>query len=260
VRDKAKPTDYFLLPGLPRDKILAAYAAAPGKELASGKFGSVTSSAVLAANAFGVFLDNPAVLPPLPGSDPSWFPATAIALEATVRLPWAGGTHPCLDVLIKTPTALIGIESERFEPFDHIEPADFRAPYDRDWGTSMEGYLGLRDGLRANPLAYRHLNACQLVKHAFGLRSAVHRKRWSGKVPLLVYLYSEPALGRDGRPIPPAVHQVHRAEILRFGAAVSGSEVGFLAVSYEDLLASWAAAGTPDLAAHAAAVRAAFFG
>jgi hypothetical protein len=45
-----------LLPGLPIDLIRGCYAAAPGNEIAGGKFASPASSAALAANTFGPFL------------------------------------------------------------------------------------------------------------------------------------------------------------------------------------------------------------
>ena len=104
------------LPGVPGRLVEAMYNAAPGNEIASGKFDHPESSARLAANAFGYFLERPDSLPPLPGCEEEW-PATHVDLEQTVRLPWGGGRHPVLDVLIATPSALIGIESKRFEPF-----------------------------------------------------------------------------------------------------------------------------------------------
>ena len=101
-----------LLAGLPVDLIRAAYEAAPGNEIESGKFASPESSAALVANTFGFFLDRADDLPPLPGTATERWPATNVRLEAIVRLPWAGGRHPCLDVLIETPSALIGVEFE----------------------------------------------------------------------------------------------------------------------------------------------------
>jgi len=86
--------DRSLLPGLPIDLIRAAYEAAPGDEIASGKFLSPESSSALAANAFGLFLDRPDALPTLPGCDDLGWPATSVRLEAMVRFPWAGGRHP----------------------------------------------------------------------------------------------------------------------------------------------------------------------
>src|SRR5947209_2825083 len=106
-----------LLPGLPVDRILACYAAAPGNEIESGKFFSPESSAALAANTFGYFLNRLADLPPLPGCPKLGWPACDLGLEAIVRFPWSGGKHPCLDALVETRDALIGIESKRYEPF-----------------------------------------------------------------------------------------------------------------------------------------------
>ena len=54
------------LPGVPRRQIEETYNAAPGKEIVSGKFDSPESSAALAANTFGFFLNRPGDLPSLP--------------------------------------------------------------------------------------------------------------------------------------------------------------------------------------------------
>ena len=74
--------DRSLLPGLPRDMIRAAYLGAPGDEIESGKFASPESSAALVANAFGLFLTNPATFPALPGTADCGWPAKSVALEA----------------------------------------------------------------------------------------------------------------------------------------------------------------------------------
>ena len=47
----------IFLPGVPEDKVRAIYGRAAGNEIASGKFASPQSSAALAANGFGWFLD-----------------------------------------------------------------------------------------------------------------------------------------------------------------------------------------------------------
>src|SRR5690348_10362454 len=103
--------DAAILPHLPRARIKACYAQAPGDEL-RGKFISAESSAALAANAFGLFLEQPQLLEGLPGQR-----ALEVGLECELRFPWAGGRHPCLDVLIEGAEALIGVESKRYEPF-----------------------------------------------------------------------------------------------------------------------------------------------
>ncbi|MCF6102457.1 hypothetical protein [Mesorhizobium muleiense] len=45
----------YLFPGIPVGLIAPALGAAPGQELASGKFGSPQSSSALAVNGFGSF-------------------------------------------------------------------------------------------------------------------------------------------------------------------------------------------------------------
>ena len=88
------------LPGVPGEQIEAIYNAAPGKEIESGKFDSPESSAALAANTFGFFLNRPGELPPLPGCEDAEWPATSLALEKEVRFPWKSRWgHPVLDVV-----------------------------------------------------------------------------------------------------------------------------------------------------------------
>ena len=236
-----KAVEDALLPGLPVELICAAYANAPGNELESGKFTSPESSAALAANTFGLFLDRPGDLPQLPGTERWGWPALSVRLEAMMRFPWRGGRHPWLDALVETPAALIGIESKRYEPFRAKQSATLSEAYWRPvWGNAMTSFERVRDGLRARTLAFQHLDAAQLVKHAFGLRTAVHREsQFQGKRPFLYYLYAEPKSWPDGRPVPAAHVKAHRSEIGRFAEAVSGDEVTFRFCCYGDLLREW---------------------
>ena len=66
------------LPGVPSSEIEEIYNAAPGKEIASGKFDSPESSAALAANTFGFFLNRPGDLPPLPGCEDAEWPSSSL--------------------------------------------------------------------------------------------------------------------------------------------------------------------------------------
>ena len=126
------------LPGVPRKQIEELYNAAPGNEIASGKFDSPESSVALAANTFGFFLNRQGDLPPLPGCEDAGWPASSLTLEKEVRFPWrARWGHPVLDVLISTSSALIGIEAKRFEPFRDDPEAHFTDTYWRKvWGWS----------------------------------------------------------------------------------------------------------------------------
>jgi len=252
--------DHAFLPGLPATLIRAAYEAAPGNEIASGKFLSPESSSALVANTFGLFLSRPGDLPPLPGcSEPGW-PAASVQLEAIVRFPWSGGRHPCLDVLVETETALIGIESKRYEPFrSKSETALSDAYWRAVWGDAMAGYERVRDELRPGALSFRHLDAGQLVKHAFGLRTAVHRPgSCYRKRPVLLYLHAEPAVWPDGRIISDAEIELHRVEVGRFAEMVVNDEVLFRSCTYRQLFAAWNESGTDDLRAHTEALMARF--
>lgn len=246
----------MFLPGLPVELIRACYAAAPGNEIASGKFDNRRSSAALSANTFGRYLAQPEAMPPLPGEEAVDWPPRQVQLEASVRFPWPGGRLPCLDVLITTERRVIGIESKRFEPFRSFRSPRLSEVYRRPlWGEAMKGYERVRDGLLEEPELYRQLDAAELVRHAFGLRTTAHRDgRRRGLRPVLLYLHAEPHHAPDGRTIPPEAHAAHRREVERFGREVAGDEVGFRAITYQDLLAAWSATGDPEAAGHAAAV------
>ncbi len=249
------------LPGVPGREIEAIFAAAAGNEIASGKFDSPESSAALAANAFGFFLGRASDLPALPGCGGKSRRVRSLALEATVRFPWRGGRHPVLDCLVETRSSLIGIESKRFEPYRAKRAGSLSDAYWRPcWGRRMKGYEAIRDGLRDKPDLYRHLDAAQLFKHAFALRTAVHRPDTRpGLEPILFYIYAEPGVWpKDGRPVDERRKTRHREEIARFREAVDGDEVAFVPCSYPRLLKSWAEHGNAAVRAHAKAVTARF--
>ena len=114
------------LPGVPAHLVEEMLNAGAGNEIARGKFDSPESSAALSANVFGFFLERPADMPPIPGRAAEMTPrAVAIALEKQINFPWRGGRHPVLDVLITAPSALVGVESKRFEPFRDAPKAEF---------------------------------------------------------------------------------------------------------------------------------------
>ena len=246
------------LPGVPGDEITAIFNRAPGNEIATGKFDSPESSAALAANAFGFFLKRLHQLPPLWGCENVTWPAKFVALESTMRFPWRGGRHPILDVLIATASGLIGIESKRFEPFRAKPNPVFSDAYWRPvWGESMQGYESIRDILRDNPGHFCHLDAAQLVKHAFGMRTQVNREgsKFNGSTPILYYLYSEPdTWPKSGEPVDSADKDRHWQEIADFADTVAGDEVAFVSCSYRSLLNGWRQSGAAGIHDHANAV------
>ncbi len=241
--------DPSFLPGVPAEAVLAALRRAPGNELASGKFDSPESSAALVANAFGWFLGRPRALPPLPGV-PMGQPEE-VEIEAEMRFPWSGGRHPWMDAEITTATTLVGVESKRYEPYRPGKASSFSEAYDsRDWGKGMARFTAMRKALVEGRQAYRSLDAVQLVKHAYGLKTqSVKRARGA----VLVYLYAEPAEWASGKPVSPDAIARHRAEVADFARAVRGDDVTFVTLRWSDLLSQWSR--EPALFAHATALR-----
>ena len=240
------------LPDVPAEAVLAALSRAPGGELASGKFDSPESSSALAVNAFGWFLERPNLLPPLPGVPMGR--TETVEIEAEMRFPWKGGRHPWLDVAVTTPTSLVGVEAKRYEPFRPGKATQFSEAYDsRDWGRGMVRFDRLRVALSLGEVRYRHLDAVQLVKHAYGLRNQGQKR---GRGAVLVYLHGAPAAWANGKPVDPGAIRAHRAEVADFAERVKGADVVFAPLRWSDLVAQWA--GVPALAGHAAAIRARF--
>lgn len=242
-------TDPAFLPGVPAEAVLASLRRSPGSELASGKFDSPESSAALVANAFGWFLDRPKALPPLPGV-PMGQPET-VEIEAEMRFPWTGGRHPWLDASITTPTTLVGVESKRYEPFRPGKAMGFSEAYDsRDWGKGMARFTAMRRALTEGKQTYRHLDAVQLVKHAYGLKTqSVKRARGA----VLVYLFAEPAQWASGKQVSADGIARHRAEVADFARAVRGDDVTFVPLRWADLIDQWAK--DPALFSHATALK-----
>jgi len=223
---------------------MARLAQADGDEIKSGKIFSPESSAFLAVNTFGFFVQQPALIPAFPGLEDT-YPATMVDVEFQARFPWRGGRHPSLDAVVETSTHLIGIESKRFEPFRDTKSVNFADAYDRPvWGLHMRPYEILRDQLRGGTTRFRYLDACQLVKHAFGLVTEAGRRK---KSPALAYLFAEPAqlVGKD---IEPDAIAHHRAEVMVFQQAVAGAEVAFHHISYRDWIRTWSASSDTVIA------------
>lgn len=240
------------LSDVPADAVLAALSRAPGGELATGKFDGPESSAALAANAFGRFLQAPELLPPLPGVPMGR--VERVEIEAEMHFPWRGGRHPWLDAALVTPTTLVGVEAKRYEPFRPAKATGFTEAFDsRDWGTGMARFDALRGALASGAVRYRHLDAVQLVKHAYGLRTQAQKL---ARGAVLVYLHAAPAAWANGRPVDAEAIRRHAAEVRDFAGRVKGADVVFAPLRWADLLAQWA--GVPALAGHAAAITARF--
>lgn len=241
--------DDRFLAGVPVAHVLRRLGKAGGNEIESRKFSSDESSAALAVNTFGWFIEWPELLPPLPGMRPG-AKASLVDVEYCARFPWRGGRHPWLDAVVETDTQLIGVESKRFEPYRDKKTVSFSEAYSRDkWGPRMGPWEAMRDALVSGRERFHFLDVAQLVKHAFGL---VTQGRLKGKESVLVYLFAEPEKRGDVS-IPRTTLIRHREEIARFSAAVAHAQVAFHAISYREWLARWPASPS-SVRRHAVAI------
>ena len=98
----------------------------------------------------------------------------------------------------------------------------------------MKGYERVRDALDANGEHCQHLDAAQLVKHAFALRTQVQPDgRYAGLKPILFYIYAEPESWPGGRGrIAEAMKARRREEIAAFAREVEDDEAAFIPCSW----------------------------
>jgi hypothetical protein len=118
----------------------------------------------------------------------------------------------------------------------------------------MRRYRAVWSAVLDKDCGYGTLNVAQLVKHAFALRTQVHRQLDKGRRATLYYLYADPVCWPDGRHVDPDSKSKHWAEIERFAGEVNGDEVDFVACSYRSLLTQWQQADFESLRQHAMAL------
>jgi hypothetical protein len=244
-----------ILPGLPTEIICREHLKFDDNEIESGRILSSRSSAVVVANTFGPFLQNPNLLPSFI-DHLNFTPATFVGLEHCAYFPWSRshGRHPRLDVMMESEDHLIGIEAKRYEPFDQQRPAIFKKAYWLPvWGDRMQPFERLRDRLDTTAWVPRHLDAAQLVKHGLGLHTEAARRN---KRPVLIYLMAEPSTWPDGTPIDDEARSEHAAEAIAFGEHVRGSEVEMWACTYRQLLEAMRHSHVLEVRKHAWAVAA----
>jgi len=227
-----------LLPGVEREDFEVDLDDGAGKELES-KFLAPHSSSQLAVNAFAPFRRRLTDLQ-IAGRR-IW---TSLCFEGKCALwPDYRGTPAHLDLLLRGPGGVLGIEFKCTEYFAH-KPAMFAQSYHVRIDDDRRRGVWFREleRLSAAPHTYCHLDAAQLVKHAFGLGHVYP----TGNVTLL-YLYWEPANGD-------ALSEIvtHRREIADFTRRVAGDRISFASLSYLDLWRDWSSFGIAWVEAHAA--------
>ncbi len=171
----------------------------------------------------------------------------ALHMDADLRLPLRfeaqlptglPGNPPNLDVLLELTSGVsVGIESKFTEwlTAKRTNRPQFRPKYfdkgAKPWTRSgMPHCQALVSEMLSGSERFRMLDAAQLLKHALGL-AAHNPGRFS-----LIYLYFD-------WPCPAA--QTHQDELARFGERI-GAEIGFRALTYQDLFGRLAGSGAVD--------------
>lgn len=184
-------------------------------------FQAIHSSSGLAVNCFAPFKQNLADLM-LPVGD------SFASLHFEKKCPTGlKGTPPNLDILLENGKEVIGIES-KFTEFLVKHPSEFADKYKKEWPGAAY-YCEEMCRIINQPQLYFHLNAAQLIKHAFGLTNTYNQKNVT-----LLYLYWEPA-----NPESNCIFAKHREEINEFAERVKGSTPKFEAMSYPELWQLW---------------------
>lgn len=220
--------------------------ASPGKR---PKFLAAYSSSALALNCFAPFL-GPRRLA-LEGHS-----LERPQLETILKIGHGCG-RPNLDLLDSSSDRVLAIESKCTEylktkkavthsDFAWLKARDRGDPYERRTRelAAGDGAIQLHSMLTRDPLAFRHLDATQLLKHYLGLRN-----EFDGRSCTLIYLYWEP----DNATAIKACRE-HDNEIARLEPLLSDPCVRFRPMTYSTLRSEWLSDGDAFLRDHAAAV------
>ena len=221
-----------LVPGVTTEMVQDDYRNGSGQEWLR-KFRAIHSSAALAANSFGRWKREPGKLKIIGCTG---FSSPKLESQCHTGL---GGTPPNLDVLLESPTVVIGIESKLLEPLKLIKPL-FSASYTLENLPLCEKawWDALTQTKRMPPC---HLDVAQLIKHYLGLRKVYP----NGRQVYLVYLFWKP-VNADSIP----EYARHAEELKDFENLVAeGKEVSFIAMDYLRLCESWSI--DRDMGSHA---------
>ncbi len=220
--------DDNLLPTVSRDQFEADLRKGDGNEL-EAKFLAVHSSSALGVNCFAPFKiadrARELTLAGVTGFE-------TIKFEKKCPTGLRRGKPPNLDLVCEGRTSIVAVESKCTEYLATKASRPFSTAYsteildDRRCGP----WFALMKKISSGEVKFLHLDAPQLIKHAFGLAHC-----FRGMPTILLYVFWEPT---DEIQFP--IFAKHRDEIRRFQERVSGGFPQFVSVSYIELWNSWA--------------------
>jgi len=232
----AESVEANLIPDVSFSESREDYESGKGNELIGRKgqppkMAAMFSSSALVVNTFGPWRTDPSTLrlKSYPAFQSLRFEA---ACPNGLKQHNPRATDPHLDVLLKSPDVVLGIESKCLE---YLLPkdAEFSKTYDKisDERNSSRWFQYI-EVLRENSHQYHYLDVAQLIKHALGL-SYTYAAKQQGS-PALLYLFWEPMNWNNFDEF-----KRHRDEVDRFSVAVSGDVLRFESLSYMEVWESW---------------------
>jgi hypothetical protein len=240
-----------LLPGLSQSQIAALraqLALGAGGELWPTKTGkrpahAPYSSAALALNAFGRWLGAEQKLQV--GSLGGF--AEPLEIESRQQINFGGGTAN-LDVLLRAPGLVVGVESKLTETLSAHEPVRWRPAYaSRQMAELLDGsWSGVFAASRAGSWQPKHLGIEQLIKHTLALAS-----RFADCERHLVYVWWEPLNAEE---IPELA--AHRRELAELRDRLGEASPRLHALTYTELFAEWEQLNVPWIPDHLAQLHA----
>jgi hypothetical protein len=243
INGRVNQVEDNLLPGVSLSQFENDFRGGAGAEF-KDKVRAPFSSSALVVNHFSRFKGEE---PPLCVGGLGGFQENTLHFEA--KCPTGlEGTPPHLDVLITSPARVLAIESKCTEHLG-AKVAKFSHSYERLLRNSRqsEPWLAEMMAIRAGHRRYRHLDAAQLIKHAFGLANCYESRRVT-----LLYLFWEPKNADSIEEL-----TTHRRELEAFEGSVTGGAPRFQSMTYRQLWAEWESALTPAwLPDHVSALRA----
>ena len=157
----------------------------------------------------------------------------SIDLERRVQFPGTRKHLSKLDVIVETKSHLIGIASDRFEPFRlHNKPR--LSPESKGYLSFEEvrPYLDLQQHIYSGSVKYRYLDAARLVRDALAIFIEAAK---SNKKPILYYLFHEASIVK-GKHINPVYWEKHRIEIFDFMDRVNINRIELFWSDYSEWL------------------------
>jgi hypothetical protein len=158
---------------------------------------------------------------------------------------------PTLDAVRSTGSGSVAIEAKVAEPWRSAPKVMLQRQYDAPAAAVSPGTIGMLEALRSRELAYRCLDAAQLLKHLLGVHSALNAGAVTAPATL-AFVYWRPSESGCHS----ALFEMLEAELDDFKDRLGDQAVAITRRSTCELLTEWSSDGASGrVRAHAAALR-----